>query len=75
MFLAHCNFHVSSQELFHFSVELQSKDTCMRGLIISRDFCFKPLKLKYITPFPKLSENKQMKALGFLLFLFFHLYK
>jgi len=47
----------------------------MRGLIIYRDFCFKPLKLKYITPFPKLSENKQMKALGFLLFLFFHLYK
>jgi len=47
----------------------------MRAVIIFRDFYFKPLKLKYITPFPKLSGNKQMKALGLLLLLFFHLYK
>lgn len=63
--LAHFNFHVSHSKLFHFSIYLQSKDTCMRALIIFRDFCFKPLMLKYITPFPKLSENKQMKALWF----------
>lgn len=67
--LAHFNFHVSHSKLFHFSIYLQSKDTCMRDLIIFRDFCFKPLKLKYITPFPKLSENKQMKALCFFFLL------
>lgn len=30
--------HLPLQEWFHFSVELQSKDTCVRGLIIFWDF-------------------------------------